>query len=378
MPKIYLHHLNLYQEAEQNFVPAAVVIAAGTICAFGDIPVPADADQVIDCGGGYLMPGFIDCHTHLSLDCTLTDYLERMNGSREALTEIALDTLRRDLYSGVTAQRCMGDRFYIDTQMKQAVARGDVVGPRLFVSGIGMRSPKGFGYVGMPVEGDDILKTIRQNVDEGADWIKFYETATTLQDGVAVAYYDEAEIGTMIRAAHALGKPVTSHCIGGEGLKASIRQGIDCIEHAYFITEDEIRLMQDAGTWFCMTAGEYFTDKENAPAAYQEKLRQNRARVSESMGNILASSIPFVLGTDGIHARLYEEAQYAAFFGASKAAVLRAITSNAAKLLGAEKEIGRIQKGYRADLVLLDGNPFVDLGALSQIQQVYQAGNPVL
>lgn len=375
MKRHYLKHVQVYQTDGSSFLSSTVLIANGHIAELGG-PPPLDA-EIVDCDGGYLLPGLIDCHTHLSLDCRLPNYLERMNGTEEDLRCIAEETLLLDLQSGVTTQRCMGDRFYIDTACKASIQAGHLQGPQLFVSGIGMRSPKGFGYVGMPVSGKDLTAVIHQNVARGADWVKFYETGTVCIDGHIQSFYNAQEIARIIEIAHQLGKPVTSHCIGGEGLQACVENGIDCIEHAYYATPEEIALMRDAGIYVCITAGEYFTDKAAAAPSYQAQLRAQRPRVRESMEALLSSGIPFVLGTDGLHGRLWEEARYAAAFGASNRRILQALTTAAAALLGATQDIGRISPGMAADLVLLQENPLQDISALRAVRRVYQRGHLV-
>ena len=251
-------------------------------------------------------------------------------------------------------------------------------GPKLFVSGIGMRAPEGSGYVGMPVAGAALEDTIRQNIARGVDWIKFYETATVCQGAEPIGFYSREEMARIIRTAHEAGKPVTSHCIGGRGLRESVALGIDCIEHAYYATPEELAVMEDAGTWLCVTAGEYFTDKETASPQYLRQMRATRPRVRESMEAIMASGIPLVFGTDGLHGRLWEEARYAVDFGAAPARVLHGLTAGAARLLGAEREIGHIAPGYQADLVLLRRNPLEDITALRDVVQVYQDGRSIL
>ena len=377
MHRSYLKNIQVYHPETSSFVPSAIVLRGDRIESVDGGPVPLDA-QVVDGAGCYVIPGLIDCHTHLSLDCRLPNYLERMNGSEESLRKIALDTLLLDLRSGVTAQRCMGDRFYIDVDCKEQIRRKQLSGPKLFVSGIGMRAPEGSGYVGMPVAGAALEATVRQNIARGADWIKFYETATVCHDAEPIGFYSREEIARIIHTAHEAGKPVTSHCIGGRGLRESVALGIDCIEHAYYATPEELIMMEAAGTWLCVTAGEYVTGKENAAPQYLRQMRATRPRVRESMEAIMASGIPLVFGTDGLHGRLWEEARYAVRFGASPARVLHGLTAGAAKLLGAEREIGRIVPGYQADLVLLRRDPLEDITALQDVAQVYQDGRGIL
>lgn len=377
MDRLYLKNIQVFCSETGSFVPAAILLRGDRIEAVGSGPVPLDA-WVVDGAGGYVIPGLIDCHSHLALDCRLPNYLERMNGSEESLRQIAFDTLPLDLRSGVTTQRCMGDRFYIDVDCKKKIRGKQLLGPKLFVSGIGMRSPVGSGYVGIPVDGAALEATVRKNIAQGVDWIKFYETATVCQDLEPAGFYSREEMAKIIHTAHEAGKPVTSHCIGGRGLRESVALGIDCIEHAYYATPEELAMMEDAGTWLCVTAGEYFTDKENAPPQYLRQMCATRPRVRESIEAIMASGIPLVFGTDGLHGRLWEEARYAVGFGASPARVLHGLTAGAAKLLGAEQEIGRIAPGYQADLVLLRGNPLEDITALRDVMQVYQDGRGIL
>lgn len=377
MNKTYLKNIRVYSSETESFVPAAIVLRGKRIESVGNVSMPLDACPV-DGEGCYVVPGMIDCHTHLSLDCRIPNYLECMNGSEESLRAIALGTLPVDLRSGVTTQRCMGDRFYIDVDCKARIERGELAGPKLFVSGIGMRAPSGTGYVGVPVGGNALTAMILQNVAHGADWIKFYETATVCCDREPVGFYSREEIARIIHTAHEAGKPVTAHCIGGRGLRESVEQGIDCIEHAYYATPEELAMMEDAGTWLCVTAGEYFTDKENASPRYAQQMHATRPRVLKSMRAIMASDIPLVFGTDGLHGRLWEEARYAVEFGASPARVLYGLTEGAARLLGMEHEIGRIAPGYQADLVLLRRNPLEDITALRDVVQVYQNGRSIL
>lgn len=377
MDRLWLKNIQVYRSETRSFAPGVILLQGERIESVDGGGAPLDA-RVVDGAGCYVIPGLIDCHTHLSLDCRLPNYLERMNESEESLRKIALDTLPLDLRSGVTAQRCMGDRFYIDVDCKEQIREKRLSGPKLFVSGIGMRAPEGSGYVGMPVAGAALEDTIRQNIARGVDWIKFYETATVCQGAEPIGFYSREEMARIIRTAHEAGKPVTSHCIGGRGLRESVALGIDCIEHAYYATPEELAVMEDAGTWLCVTAGEYFTDKETASPQYLRQMRATRPRVRESMEAIMASGIPLVFGTDGLHGRLWEEARYAVDFGAAPARVLHGLTAGAARLLGAEREIGHIAPGYQADLVLLRRNPLEDITALRDVVQVYQNGRSIL
>jgi len=335
--------------------------------------------QVIDYPGCHVVPGLIDCHSHLSLDCSLENYLGRMNGSETELAIIATKTMVKDLRSGVTTSRCMGDRFYIDVFCRKAVEDGFVVGPQLKVSGIGMRASHGHGFVGMPFDGEKMLRqAVRSNIKQGVDWIKFYSTGTAIQpDGQVISYYTREEIAAIIEEAHQAGTPVTSHCIGGQAMHDCIDLGIDCIEHAYYADSSHLEALRNSGTMVCLTPSEYFTDKPHMPPKTQETFRKCRPTVQQSMEMIVQSGISFVLGTDGMHGELAMEARYAVGFGADPRTVLQSLTSRAARFLGLGHETGSIETGKCADLVVIEDDPLKDMLNLKRIRQVYKSGLPI-
>ena len=134
--------------------------------------------EVIDLKNTTLMPGMIECHNHLSIDATIPEHLELLAWSTECeLTLIALDGFRKDLMSGVTTARCMGDRFYIDVTLKKLIEQGKVAGPKLLAAGIGMKGSHGAGYIGSPHCGpEEIRKTARENLKKGVDLLKLFIT----------------------------------------------------------------------------------------------------------------------------------------------------------------------------------------------------------
>ncbi len=137
----------------------------------------ADTDKVFDYDNCTIMPGLIDCHNHLALDTRLENHLQKMEDCESEQTIRALRTMQDDLYSGVTTSRCCGDRYYIDVICKKNQREGNIIGPKLIVSGIGMRALHGHGYVGMPFNGpDEFAKQARQNILNGVDFLKVFMT----------------------------------------------------------------------------------------------------------------------------------------------------------------------------------------------------------
>jgi len=154
----------------------------------------------------------------------------------------------------------------------------------------------------------------------------------------------------------------------------SVEMGIDCVEHVYYVGELEIEALMKNNTPVCLTPSEYFTDKPNAPAKNQVLFKANRPTVRKSMEMIISSGIPFVLGTDGMHGHLWQEADYAIEFGAAPSVVLSALTETAAKLLGIGRITGSLKEGLQADLLLIEGNPLENIKNLSRVKRVYKKG----
>ncbi len=380
--KYIIENVHLYQEGE--FTPCgsySLVINGDKIEAICPNEESLSSElPKIDGKASYVIPGMIDCHNHVSLDVKLENYLERMNHAEMELAMIAFRTLREDLHSGVTTSRCMGERHFLDVFCRKAIKEGMLEGPDLKVSGIGLRASHGHGYIGMPFDGvQALIQAVRNNVHQGVDWIKYYSTASApMADGkTIVSFYTEQEIAAIIEEAHRSNKKVTTHCIGGEALQVSLRNGVDCIEHVYFADEKDINTLLEYNTTVCLTPTEYFVDNENAPAGYRSTMVPHRSRVEESMRMVIENQIPFVLGTDGSHGKLWLEASLVSGFGAGAREIIDALTIRAAKLLGIDSHTGMIKSGYDADLVLLSDNPLNNIENLKEIQAVYKKGKLV-
>ena len=362
----YDHGVLIKDGMIQNSAPMEVLCRDKNIC---------NVEYYQDC---CLMPGMIDCHNHLSWDCHLVDYPGKMLRSEAELTITGLETMKRDLNAGVTFSRYMGDPYFIDVLFKKLQKQGEVCGPGMLTAGVGIRSSAGHGYVGKPFDGiDDIVKAVRKNIVMGADWVKFYTTGVARKNGICSCYYTRKEIYAVIDTAHRAGLPVTCHCIGGQGLKDCVEAGIDCLEHVYFISEPELKLVQKNGTMLCLTMSEYFTEKEMIPFDMKLKFEEGRNAVRKSMELVIQSGVPFVLGTDGMHGELAEEAVYAVSLGADNKKVLKALTTDASAYLGTGNVMGCIEEGKRADMLIVSGNPMDNIESLSKVRAVYQGGTKV-
>ena len=362
--------------------PAKILVENECIAALGsDAETRADeAAVVIDCGDRTLLPGLIDCHNHLSLDPTLDNYLYRMADSIPELTLRAVTTMRQDLRSGVTTSRCLGDKEFLDVACREWVRAGKIQGPRLLVACRGIRAPHGHGFVGYPFAGvEAIRQAVRENLAAGADLIKIYITGTLPSPKGILHYYSKQEVSTAVEEAHRAGVPVATHCIGGPGFKLALETGIDVIEHGYFITDDEIAMLERSAAWLVMTPSIFMTDAriKTLPADLIKGHLKQRDAVAGRMAAAIAAGVRYAVGTDAMHGGLAKEMEYLVDFGASPEDALKAGTSSAALVCGMSDQIGTLEKGKLADIIAVHGNPLEDIRVLQGPKTVILGGRRV-
>lgn len=367
---------------------ACVLVEGGRI---RDILSPAEYEAVkdkaetIDLGDATLLPGLFECHNHLALDAGLEGHLGMMELSECEHTVLALNGLKKDLLSGVTTARCMGDRNYIDVQIKQMIADGRVEGPDLLVCGIGMRARHGHGFVGLPHSGvEEFRRTCRENMYRKVDHLKIFMTPGTpaaSPDEFIPCFITPEEVAVVVSEAKSMNIRTTAHCVGGRGLDICIREGIDVIDHLYSVTAEQIKALEnDFGGWVDMTSGIVLDEGREAytPPAQNEKMRKARPYSTECINRVYQSGkVRFTLGTDAYHGMLYKEVAYAVAGGASKLDALKAVTVNAAAMTGLQASKGQIAAGYVADLLAVDGDPLSDPCALSRVRFVMKHGKTV-
>ncbi|HHV64734.1 MAG TPA: amidohydrolase family protein [Peptococcaceae bacterium] len=335
--------------------------------------------EVIDLGKVTLMPGMIESHNHLALDARLHGHLEMMDSEPSKLTILALNSLKDDLLSGVTTARCMGDRHYIDTTLKEEIANGRVIGPNLIVSGIGMRGRHGHGFVGIPHSGvEEIRKTCRENLFRGCDHLKVFITGgAPPENSTHIPYYlSFEEIKTVVDEGAQLGVTVSSHCIGGQGLKVAVAAGVHAFDHLYCASDEEIELLIKNDKWAVLTSGVFLDParEEFCPPKKVAAVRRCREQVRERMKTLIKSGIKYALGTDGNHTFLYKEVVYARELGASAVDALKGVTVRAAELCGISHKTGYIHDNMDADIIAVKGNPLEDANTLKNVCFVMKNG----
>ncbi len=385
---------------------AVIVVEGSKIKAVGrGIPVPAGA-TVVDLGDATLLPGFIDCHVHLSFEMgadyfrgTVLD-LQRTTAEKAIrATEFARKTLR----AGFTTVRDLGSDEFVDVGLRNGIAAGAVPGPRMLVAthALGARGghadADGYPYMlfgkeagianGIASGPDAFRDAVRFAVKYGADVIKVMATGGVLsvQDEVDTPQVTQAEMDALVDEAHRLRKKTAAHAHGIEGARTAVRAGIDSIEHGSFLDEETFRMMKAKGTFFVPTllALEYVAGrhaKSALPPNVEAKAKAAGERRSEAFRAALKTGVKIAFGTDSAvspHGRNPEEFALMVELGMPPAAALRSATSAAAELLGLDKSIGVLAPGFEADVVAVAGNPLEDIRATERVLFVMKAGTIV-
>ena len=380
-------------------VLADVVVEDGRFVGVGK---GLDADEAIDVTGRTLLPGLFDCHVHVVL--SHVDAWRRANTPFSYQFFEAVGNLATTLRIGITTVRDAGGA---DLGVKQAVADGLIAGPRLRISLTMLSQTGGHGddwlpsgarvgllsdHPGVPsaiVDGPDEMRhKVRQLVLMGADQVKVATTGGVLspRSDPRRGHFRDDELAALVTEANAAGIPVMAHAQGTSGIKAAIRAGVRSIEHGVFLDDEAIELMLARGTFLVPTlvAPQGVLDAIAAgtpiPEPIQEKARSLVDSHRESFRRAVAAGVRIAMGTDsGVtpHGRNLRELALMAAGGMAPADVLVATTRSAAELIGLDGELGTIAPGKRADLVVVDGDPFDFETLPERIAAVYQDGRLV-
>jgi imidazolonepropionase-like amidohydrolase len=360
-------------------------------------PRPATTgERSIDGAGRTLLPGLIDAHAHYTFDPT-EGYLPAIARRSDAeIVLLAASHAARALRAGITTARGAGSIRNLETVLRDAIAAGHIPGPRLLVAGSAIGTTGGHGHqFGLEADGPQALVTAtRRVVRDGADVVKVVAseaamlTSTGLAPGRMVhgaPELTEDELRAIVEAAAELRVGVMSHAQDGESVRRSAAAGVTSVEHAWMADERAIEAVLEAGAWLVPTL--VVTDVNRTLEGLTPLQRERQDHIERthrrSTETAVRLGVPLATGTDtgevGVTADMvWREIALLHEHGASPMAAIQAATSSAARLLGLGDEIGTVEPGRRADLVLVDGDPLADLGRLVDPALVMQAGRLVV
>ncbi len=355
--------------------------------------IPAGAES-IDLSKYTGLPGLIDVHTHMTIytDETPGEPMLKQLTSNPPAVEVFLARkgAMRTLEAGVTTVRDLGADQYMDIAMRDLINRGEMIGPRMFVCGYGLyitntpykqglNPPAGGIADGVP----EVLKVVRQQIAAGADVIKMYGSTGTDDDVTGFETYTYEEMKAAVEMAHQFGKKIAIHSYGPKGARDAVRAGTDSLEHATDMEDATIQEMVKRGTLYVPTIdhNRYYIEngeKIGYAPGYKEKLQAFIPRNLETARKAFKAGVKFAMGSDAIYTMFGQNTRELGWFvkaGMTPEQALRTATSNAAELLGKEKELGAVAAGYFADLVAVEGDPLTDVNVvLNSVKWVMKGG----
>ena len=400
MSRTLFHGGKVFDGTGAPLADADVVIEGDRIVEVG---TGLDGDTAIDCTGKALLPGLFDCHVHIAgryEDDELTVQHRPFSYNFFLIPE----NLRMTLALGITTIR---DAAGADLGLRQAIDDGVVVGPRMQIS-IAMLSQTGGhsdgwlpsggldayevpypGYPGGVCDGvEGVQRKVREVIRAGADVIKIASSGGFFSptDDPMHPHFNQEELDMIVRTAADLDVPVMSHAHSPESIKRAVRAGVRSVEHGTYLDQESAEMMVEAGTWFVptLTAGdttEAYAANEKLAPEIREKFKGLGRPEFVAMRLAAEAGVKVAMGTDcpvAPHGTNLNELKHMADNGFTPEQALVAATSDAAELMGLEKDLGTLAPGKLADVVVVDGDPFAFDTLKDRIEQVFKAGTRVV
>jgi len=393
---------------EKPLTQQTIIIENGTITKVSKGYITATqagyADEnvkIIDKKNSFVMPGFIDLHTHITgeRDPDANPY-EWVKWEEADAAYRAIPYAERTLHAGFTTIRNLGGDANVMNALKRAVGQGFVDGPRIFASTGAVSVTGGHGdshgynsdimeMIGVDASicdgPDDCRRAVRDMVKRGADVIKITATGGVLSNtaaGVGQQFTDE-ELEAIVETATSMGRNVAAHAHEADGINAALRAGVQTIDHGSYADDESVRLFNQTGAYLVPTllAGvsvkEELAVNKKIPPAIAEKIRQVAPVVEASFKRALNGGVKIAFGTDsGVskHGANAREFEIMVQYGMDENQAIKSATITAAEVLGMSSKLGTIEKGKIADLVAVEGNPLENISLLKDISFVMKEG----